>query len=277
MEVSSQLHIWAIPLGWSPWWLHSVHSSSVSYDIKLHSSTNTSYCMCGTDQLLCLCRPTMFSLMHGVQTFLHIIQIVLSYFLMLIFMTYNVWLCLAVVIGAAVGYFLFGWKKSVVVDVTEHCHWNWASRMHAYLHKNSPIQYWGVLADTSLDFGTFNISVDLLTAFHYFVRSKKRHAPTLFYIYNSAEGMICLSFHLLSYLLLHFKRLCFKSCGIFRQVNLSYTKRQAETSQAVRSYHHLTSVLSLVLDQKYNKIGTNPHMLYKGKIVKNVILKAHVF
>ncbi|XP_021930912.1 high affinity copper uptake protein 1-like isoform X2 [Zootermopsis nevadensis] len=67
-------------------------------------------------------QPTMFSLMHGVQTFLHIIQIVLSYFLMLIFMTYNVWLCLAVVIGAAVGYFLFGWKKSVVVDVTEHCH-----------------------------------------------------------------------------------------------------------------------------------------------------------
>ncbi|XP_069676892.1 high affinity copper uptake protein 1 isoform X2 [Periplaneta americana] len=66
--------------------------------------------------------PTMFSLMHGFQTLLHIVQIVLSYFLMLIFMTYNVWLCLAVVIGAAVGYFLFGWKKSVIVDVTEHCH-----------------------------------------------------------------------------------------------------------------------------------------------------------
>lgn len=38
-------------------------------------------------------------------------------------MTYNVWLCVAVVAGAAVGYFLFGWKKSVIVDVTEHCHW----------------------------------------------------------------------------------------------------------------------------------------------------------
>lgn len=68
-------------------------------------------------------RPTMFSWMHGFQTCLHIIQMVLSYFLMLIFMTYNVWLCLAVVLGAAVGYFLFGWKKSVIVDVTEHCHW----------------------------------------------------------------------------------------------------------------------------------------------------------
>ncbi|XP_050446603.1 high affinity copper uptake protein 1 isoform X2 [Cataglyphis hispanica] len=67
-------------------------------------------------------QPTMLSWMHLFQTFLHIVQIVLSYFLMLIFMTYNVWLCCAVVIGAAIGYFLFGWKKSVIVDVTEHCH-----------------------------------------------------------------------------------------------------------------------------------------------------------
>lgn len=66
--------------------------------------------------------PTMLSWMHLFQTLLHIVQIVLSYFLMLIFMTYNVWLCCAVVIGAAIGYFLFGWKKSVIVDVTEHCH-----------------------------------------------------------------------------------------------------------------------------------------------------------
>ena len=50
-------------------------------------------------------------------------QIVLSYCLMLIFMTYNVWLCLAVALGAATGYFMFGWKKTVVVDVGgEHCH-----------------------------------------------------------------------------------------------------------------------------------------------------------
>lgn len=68
-------------------------------------------------------RPTMLSWMHSFQTFLHIVQIIISYFLMLIFMTYNVWLCFAVVLGAAIGYFLFGWKKSVIVDVTEHCHW----------------------------------------------------------------------------------------------------------------------------------------------------------
>lgn len=66
--------------------------------------------------------PTMLSWMHTFQTLLHIIQIVLSYFLMLIFMTFNYWLGLAVVLGGAIGYFLFGWKKSVIVDVTEHCH-----------------------------------------------------------------------------------------------------------------------------------------------------------
>lgn len=64
----------------------------------------------------------MLSKMHFLQTFLHMVQMVISYFLMLIFMTYNTWLCIAVVLGAGVGYFLFGWKKSVVVDVTEHCH-----------------------------------------------------------------------------------------------------------------------------------------------------------
>lgn len=66
--------------------------------------------------------PTMLSVMHLFQTFLHILQVTLSFLLMLIFMTYNTWLCLAVVLGAALGYFLFGWKKSVIVDVTEHCH-----------------------------------------------------------------------------------------------------------------------------------------------------------
>ncbi|XP_014210944.1 high affinity copper uptake protein 1 [Copidosoma floridanum] len=67
-------------------------------------------------------QPTMLSWMHAFQTVLHIVQVILSYFLMLIFMTYNSWLCAGVVVGAAIGYFLFGWKKSVIVDVTEHCH-----------------------------------------------------------------------------------------------------------------------------------------------------------
>lgn len=69
-----------------------------------------------------LIRPKMTSFMHIYQTFLHVAQVTLSFLLMLIFMTYNVWLCLGVVVGAAIGYFMFGWKKSVIVDITEHCH-----------------------------------------------------------------------------------------------------------------------------------------------------------
>ncbi|XP_043095376.1 high affinity copper uptake protein 1 [Puntigrus tetrazona] len=64
----------------------------------------------------------MMSLAHFLQTFLHIIQVVVSYFLMLVFMTYNGYLCIAVAAGAGFGYFLFSWKKAVVVDITEHCH-----------------------------------------------------------------------------------------------------------------------------------------------------------
>jgi copper transporter 1 len=66
-------------------------------------------------------QPTMLSLVHGLQTFLQIVQVLLSYFLMLVFMTYNVWLCVALVIGAGLGYFLFGWKTNCVVDACESC------------------------------------------------------------------------------------------------------------------------------------------------------------
>ncbi|KAM6985544.1 high affinity copper uptake protein 1 [Aplochiton taeniatus] len=64
----------------------------------------------------------MISLAHMLQTVLHIIQVVVSYFLMLVFMTYNGYLCIAVAAGAGLGYFLFSWRKAVVVDITEHCH-----------------------------------------------------------------------------------------------------------------------------------------------------------
>ena len=64
----------------------------------------------------------MLSLAHLVQTLLHVLQVVISYFLMLIFMTYNVYLCVAVALGAGPGYFLFAWNRTIIVDVNEHCH-----------------------------------------------------------------------------------------------------------------------------------------------------------
>eukprot|EP00105_Crassostrea_gigas_P019546 XP_011438071.1 PREDICTED: high affinity copper uptake protein 1 isoform X4 [Crassostrea gigas] len=67
-------------------------------------------------------RLSMISGSHLTQTLLHVIQVFVSYCLMLVFMTYNVWLCIAVLLGAGAGYFFFGWKRAVVVDVNEHCH-----------------------------------------------------------------------------------------------------------------------------------------------------------
>lgn len=64
---------------------------------------------------------SMWSSSHVVQSLLHILQSAFSYILMLLFMTYNVWLCAALVLGLGIGYFLFGWKKQSIADVTEHC------------------------------------------------------------------------------------------------------------------------------------------------------------
>ncbi|CAH4034146.1 high affinity copper uptake protein 1 [Pieris brassicae] len=64
---------------------------------------------------------TMFSSGHVYQTLLYFVQAWVSYVLMLIFMTYNVWLCLALALGLAVGYFLFGWRKTTAIDNSECC------------------------------------------------------------------------------------------------------------------------------------------------------------
>ncbi|XP_026288683.1 high affinity copper uptake protein 1-like [Frankliniella occidentalis] len=65
---------------------------------------------------------TVFTPFHLLQTFLHALQYFVSYLLMLIFMTYNSWLCLAVILGGSCGFFFFGWKKESSIDITEHCH-----------------------------------------------------------------------------------------------------------------------------------------------------------
>ncbi|XP_030371155.1 probable low affinity copper uptake protein 2 [Scaptodrosophila lebanonensis] len=56
--------------------------------------------------------------LHLYQTFLHMLQVTISFLLMLVFMTFNVWLCLAVVLGAGVGYFMFGHRT---LSLQEHC------------------------------------------------------------------------------------------------------------------------------------------------------------
>ncbi|XP_017055738.1 high affinity copper uptake protein 1 [Drosophila ficusphila] len=53
----------------------------------------------------------LFASSHILQSLLNLLQIVISYLLMLIFMTFNYWLCLAVILGLGLGYFFFGWNK----------------------------------------------------------------------------------------------------------------------------------------------------------------------
>lgn len=65
---------------------------------------------------------SMWSRGHLILTLLHMVQVTLAYMLMLVFMTYNSWLCVAVVLGFTTGYFLFGWRKMVVFDEPDHCH-----------------------------------------------------------------------------------------------------------------------------------------------------------
>lgn len=57
-------------------------------------------------------RPAILSGGHILQTGLHFIQLWISFCLMLVFMTYNVYLCLAVTIGGAIGYFCFAWMRA---------------------------------------------------------------------------------------------------------------------------------------------------------------------
>ena len=45
--------------------------------------------------------------MHTILGLLNLVQITSGYILMLIFMTYNLYLCLSVIIGSGLGYFVF--------------------------------------------------------------------------------------------------------------------------------------------------------------------------
>lgn len=58
---------------------------------------------------------------HALQTFLYLIQMTVSYCLMLIVMTFNWWLFFAVIFGAMLGYFVFGWIRQKQIDQETCC------------------------------------------------------------------------------------------------------------------------------------------------------------
>ncbi|XP_053946515.1 high affinity copper uptake protein 1 isoform X1 [Anastrepha ludens] len=58
---------------------------------------------------------------HIATTLLFFVQVALSYLLMQVFMNYNYWLCLSVVVGLSFGYFVFGWSQHDAYD-NDCCH-----------------------------------------------------------------------------------------------------------------------------------------------------------
>lgn len=68
-------------------------------------------------------KEQMLNVPHCIQSILHLGQVFISYILMLIVMLCNLWLIIAVVLGAAVGYFIFGWLRKIAFkDTTECCY-----------------------------------------------------------------------------------------------------------------------------------------------------------
>ncbi|VDN25833.1 unnamed protein product [Cylicostephanus goldi] len=61
----------------------------------------------------------LFSYSHLLQTFCFGVQLVLSYMLMLVFMTFSIWLGLAVCIGAGIGFLLFGSRTVTQAELEE--------------------------------------------------------------------------------------------------------------------------------------------------------------
>jgi hypothetical protein len=67
-------------------------------------------------------RRTAIILHHILQSFLYLIQVALGYLLMLVSMTFNVWLFISIIIGAGLGYFFFNLSNILKVDTNELCH-----------------------------------------------------------------------------------------------------------------------------------------------------------
>ncbi|RWS10316.1 hypothetical protein B4U79_11871 [Dinothrombium tinctorium] len=63
----------------------------------------------------------LFNKHHLAQSSLHIVQVAVGYILMLGVMTFNIWICLAILAGAGLGYFLFCSRRSTGYDIFEHC------------------------------------------------------------------------------------------------------------------------------------------------------------
>jgi len=67
------------------------------------------------------CSYSFLSQHHLTQTLMHLVQITIGYFLMLIAMTYNLWCFLAVILGSGAGYFMVGYRRRHLSEFSDHC------------------------------------------------------------------------------------------------------------------------------------------------------------
>lgn len=68
-------------------------------------------------------RHSIKSREHFLQTLLYMVQMVCSYLLMLVVMTYNVWVVLTVLLALGAGFFVLGWRVQQIgtIQVDEPC------------------------------------------------------------------------------------------------------------------------------------------------------------
>jgi len=91
----------------------------VSREMLMRPKRSSAVVMAPSDKM----SSSFLSCRHFLQTLLHMIQVSLGYFLMLVVMTFNVWLCISIVVGAGLGYFAFGWLTPSINNLGEHCNW----------------------------------------------------------------------------------------------------------------------------------------------------------
>ena len=67
-------------------------------------------------------KPPLFGGIRIIQALLHVLQMFMGYVLMLAFMAYNTWICLAILLGGGVGHLIFTWLvDSPLSDSADHC------------------------------------------------------------------------------------------------------------------------------------------------------------
>uniref|UniRef100_A0A0M3I696 Copper transport protein n=1 Tax=Ascaris lumbricoides TaxID=6252 RepID=A0A0M3I696_ASCLU len=79
-------------------WFHTTLDDTVLFDFWLIDAPWSDYRLCALSEA------------HALQTLLFTVEVILGYLLMLVFMTFSVWLGLAVTLGIAFGYYIFGYR-----------------------------------------------------------------------------------------------------------------------------------------------------------------------